>query len=135
MGTTYVKWSNDLETGIVLIDNQHKKLLKHIDDFFVAMKANKGSSEITSVLVFMEDYTDFHFQTEEKHMIENNYPGYRDHKKEHEILKKNIRILKNALSKYGDSKKLEEIVEVQLLEWYKDHIKNWDKDFARFLTL
>ena len=128
-----IKWSDDLATGIVWVDNQHKQLISRIINFIKAVQENKASGEITSTLTFMGEYIEYHFHTEEKYMVENNYPGYEEHRDQHEILTNNVLVLKNAQSRYGISEKLEELVKEQLVNWYLDHIENWDKDFARFL--
>ena len=128
-----IKWSDDLATGIVWVDNQHKQLISRIINFIKAMQEQKASGEITSTLTFMGEYIEYHFQTEEKYMVENSYPGYEEHRDQHEILTNNVLVLKNAQSRYGISEKLEELVKEQLVNWYLDHIENWDKDFARFL--
>ena len=128
-----IKWSDDLATGIVWVDNQHKQLISRIINFIKAVQEKKASGEITSTLTFMGEYIEYHFHTEEKYMVENNYPGYEEHRDQHEILTNNVLVLKNAQSRYGISEKLEELVKEQLVNWYLDHIENWDKDFARFL--
>ncbi|MFC1726320.1 bacteriohemerythrin [candidate division KSB1 bacterium] len=128
-----IKWTDDLATGIVWVDNQHKQLIQHVIKFIKAMQEKKASGEITSTLNFMEEYIAYHFDTEEKYMVEFSYPGYEEHRMEHEILSGNIHVLRAALSRHGISAKLEELVRDQLVNWYVDHIGNWDKDFARFL--
>ncbi|MFC1726319.1 bacteriohemerythrin [candidate division KSB1 bacterium] len=128
-----IKWTDDLATGIVWVDDQHKQLIQHIVKFIKAVQGNKASEEITSTLNFMKEYIVYHFQTEEKYMVQFQYPGLEEHRNEHEILTGKIHTLRSALSGQGDSEKLEDLVLEQLVNWYLDHIENWDKVFARFL--
>ena len=61
-------WSAQYETGILLVDTQHKKLVDAINTLHDAMKEGKGKEKIESTLNFLVEYTVLHFSAEEKLM-------------------------------------------------------------------
>ena len=42
-----IKWSDDLATGIVWVDNQHKQLISRIINFIKAVQEKKASGEMS----------------------------------------------------------------------------------------
>ena len=82
------EWNESLSVGIELIDEQHKMLIKRLNDVAEAIEKSQGPAQIVKTLDFLIDYTHFHFSTEEKHMKANNYPGIKEHLDKHEDLKK-----------------------------------------------
>ncbi|GAH38184.1 unnamed protein product, partial [marine sediment metagenome] len=67
---TNIEWDDKFSVGITLIDEQHKMLMQRLNDLSKAIERNQSIGEIVRVLGFLIDYTNFHFSTEEKHMIE-----------------------------------------------------------------
>lgn len=61
-----LNWDNNLATGIVNIDNQHKELFDRINKLLIAMKEGKGKDEVIGTLNFLEDYVIKHFTEEEE---------------------------------------------------------------------
>ena len=86
-----ITWTNDLTVGIELIDEQHKMLIKHLNDLSQALQSQQGPAKVAATLNFLIDYTNFHFTAEEKHMEANGYPELKNHiKKQH--LPKSLRL-------------------------------------------
>ena len=128
-----ITWSNESVTGINWIDSQHKNLILKIEKVLKAVKANKKTDEVNDLLDFMLDYSNFHFRTEEKYMLAHNFPDYKAHKNEHDILAANFKTLKNAVARYKNSEKLNKYIVSQVEEWYSTHIKDFDIRLASFL--
>ena len=82
-----VKWTDDLSVGVKLIDEQHKMLIRHLNNLTKAVEQHKGPSKIADTLGFLIEYTDFHFSTEEQHMAANDYQGLEAHKTRHDEFK------------------------------------------------
>ena len=79
-----VQWDNSLSIGVDLIDEQHKALIQRLNDVYKAVEVQQGPMEITKTLGFLEEYTDYHFSAEEKHMQDNDYPGLEVQQQEHQ---------------------------------------------------
>ncbi|NIS21839.1 MAG: hemerythrin family protein, partial [Thermoplasmata archaeon] len=80
---TEIAWTPDLATGVELIDEQHKQLIDRMNELDRAVRFSRGVPKIIKTLDFLIEYTDFHFGTEEKNMVELKYPEYEDHKENH----------------------------------------------------
>ncbi len=124
-------WNKNFETGIALIDEQHKVLVNILNK--LAINFSNRSSEIIMNEIFDElvKYTDYHFKTEEE--IWSKYlkgdPWFETHKKTH----KNFIHETLALKNHQADKSLDDIIyEVIsfLAKWLAYHILDTDKHMA-----
>ena len=79
-----LKWDDSLVVGVTEIDHQHQNLVRMICDLHEAMRSGKGKEQVESILRELEDYAVEHFGYEENLMEQYKYPGYLNHRKEHE---------------------------------------------------
>ncbi|WP_295443258.1 bacteriohemerythrin [uncultured Thiodictyon sp.] len=84
--TTFFEWSDALSVGVDEIDNQHKVLLGLVNEMHEAIQARHSTSVVGGVLERLADYTQSHFAAEENLMRLLRYPGYAEHKAQHEAL-------------------------------------------------
>lgn len=82
----YLTWSDDLAVGNTFIDNDHKKLIEMVDRLHELMHEGKGKDVIHKVLRNLISYTQEHFRREEDLMRNIRFPGFLEHKEEHEKL-------------------------------------------------
>ncbi|MDR2598643.1 MAG: bacteriohemerythrin, partial [Oscillospiraceae bacterium] len=80
-------WSDELATGNVMIDTQHKQLIKMVNDLMEACKSGHGRAKLSSTMQFLIDYTIKHFADEEKLQHQHSYPDFANHRKLHEAFK------------------------------------------------
>lgn len=123
-------WSTQYETGILLVDTQHKKLVDAINTLHDAMKEGKGKEKIESTLNFLVEYTVLHFSAEEKLMQQKNYPDFNNHKKVHDKLVDEVKEIK---AKYIAGKILPMQVSTFMSDWLKNHILGTDKKYVPYL--
>ena len=73
MADTFLHWTSDLDTGIEQVDEQHKILVKYINEMHDAHVANdrKGMGVALDHLI---DYTVQHFSDEEGLLEMAEYP-------------------------------------------------------------
>ncbi len=128
-----VEWSERLSVGIDLIDEQHKVLIKRLDDFAEAVHNHHGPREITRTLGFLMDYTDVHFSTEERHMTAGAYPGLDAHRTKHEEFKGALARLGEDFEEEGATQGLAESINTLLINWLVAHIQSVDVQFGVFL--
>jgi hemerythrin len=83
---SYITWSDDLAVGNTFIDNDHRKLIDMVDRLHLVMQEGRGKDVLQKVLNNLIHYTQEHFAREEDLMRKMQYPGYADHKHEHEKL-------------------------------------------------
>lgn len=130
---TNIEWDDKFSVGITLIDEQHKMLMQRLNDLSKAIESNQSIGEIVRVLGFLIDYTNFHFSTEEKHMIENNYSGLKFHKTEHEEFKTTLNHLAGDFEEEGATKALADSINIFLTNLFVTHFQKVDIKFGKFL--
>jgi len=128
-----ITWTNDLSVGIELIDGQHKKLIKHLNDLSQSLESGEGPAKIATTLNFLIDYTNFHFTAEEQHMAANGYPELENHKKMHEGFKTTLNNMEEDLVEEGATQLLADSIDTLLVTWLFSHISTIDVKFGKFL--
>ncbi len=78
-----IHWKNEFEIGIEKIDNEHKKLVDIINDFYNAFASSHGHVEIGNVINELVNYTIFHFTAEEEMFKKSEYPDVESHLVKH----------------------------------------------------
>ena len=85
----YMVWQDDLNTGIKVIDNQHKRIVEMINHLHDALD-HRERAEIGDILDELVDYTLSHFTFEESLMEDAGYEFSRAHKRVHEVFIKRV---------------------------------------------
>jgi hemerythrin len=133
-----MQWTEDLSTGVEIIDDQHKELFSRINDLVDAIKAHTCKYKIGDVVKFLDEYIVFHFGEEEGIMQRNNYPKYPQHKAQHTKFINNFNELKKELQKLEGGRKpgsydLSVETNQVVVDWILDHIVKIDKELGAFL--
>lgn len=127
-----IEWNDTLSVGVTKFDNQHKNLIKIINDLNDAMRVGKGKDVMTNILNELINYTRFHFQSEEEAMEAANFPQLDDHKYEHGILTEQVM---EFYREFNAGKKMITIQVMQFLkDWLNKHILGSDKLYTKYLN-
>jgi hemerythrin len=129
----FVTWDEKYSTGIQLIDDQHKELLKLTNELFANCQEGDQSAgkAFRKVLHSTVDYVKYHFSAEEKIFENINYPLAVEHKKQHESFVK--RVLEDAKS-FEEGKHIVPISFAKFLkDWILTHIAIHDRQYADFI--
>jgi len=127
-----IEWNDNLSVGIESIDKQHIKLINLINNLYDAMSEGKGSQIIELILKEMIDYTDYHFNYEEKLFDKCNYQNTKEHILEHEKFKDQV---SDFYVKFQSGNKYFSINLVNFLtDWLKNHIMISDKKYAPYIN-
>ncbi|RPI51795.1 MAG: hemerythrin [Deltaproteobacteria bacterium] len=129
-----IEWDESLSICVELVDEQHKMLIEKLNDINQAIEQTLGAEKILKTFDFMINYADFHFSTEEKHMIANKYPGYQEHKKAHEEFKGMINNMIEDFKEEGATEGLANAINTFLMNWLVKHIKGVDQKFGNWLN-
>lgn len=124
------EWSDDLLTGNLQIDTEHKELIKAINDLLEACSKGKGRVEIERTVKFLSSYTKTHFSHEEALQKKHNYPDYENHKKYHKDFTDSVDIIQNKLLADGASVVLVGELNSKVISWLTRHIKREDSKVA-----
>lgn len=128
-----IEWTEKLATGNSNIDNQHKELFLRFDTLLAACNQRKGKEEVHNLLLFLGDYVKTHFSMEEALQKSNNFPGYPDHKKEHDGFIREFDKLEEQLKLEGTSFSLVIQTNQTMVNWLIRHINRMDKEMATYL--
>jgi hemerythrin len=128
-----VAWNDNLSVGIELIDQQHKEWIKHFNCVTESIESHKGALQTVKTLSFLIDYTELHFSTEEKSMLANKYPHYKEHKKLHDELRYTLNNLVSEYRDEGPTNLLIDSVGTLMNNWLVKHIHEADKKFVDFV--
>ncbi|MES9938763.1 MAG: bacteriohemerythrin [Sedimenticola sp.] len=124
----YLQWSSSLDTGVDVIDEQHKRIVQYINELHDAQTS--GSGNIGEVIEDLVDYTVSHFAFEESLMEQAGYPFLEPHKKVHALFVKKV-------SGFVERFKAGEDVTGELLgmlqRWLVNHIRNEDGDYSEIV--
>jgi len=78
-----IRWTEDLNTGIPEMDEQHRRLVDLINQVFVAMREGNNQTGVARVVDELVDYTQTHFSAEEELMRSHHYPDLINHQQIH----------------------------------------------------
>lgn len=125
-------WDDKFSVNVKEIDNQHKRLVEMLNELHSAMSVGKGKDALGKVLQSLIDYAASHFATEEKYMTKFNFPGYAQHKTEHDKFVKQVLDFQAGFN----SGKLALSTEVLqfLKDWLVKHIQGTDKKYGPFFN-
>ena len=130
-----IAWDDSISLNIGEIDNQHKQLVKIINELFDAMKDARGFDVLEDILRRLIDYTEYHFSTEERYFDQFQYIESEPHKEEHRFLIKQVNEFKKAfeeglMKRDGSDRVLTVDLWNLLKSWLIDHIQVSDQKFA-----
>jgi len=117
--------------GIKRVDDQHKVLVKMINDLHKAMKTRQGQPVMEKIMAELVDYTVMHFGMEEKLFAQYGYEEETQHKAVHKKLVSQVVDYQKKLAT-GDP-----IIAINLMTflktWLTDHIKGTDTKYVPFM--
>jgi hemerythrin len=117
-------WNPSWETGVFLIDKQHKLMFKRATELLAAIKSQK-EVQADVLIEFLHEYVEVHFSTEENYMLDIRYPAYSTHKEAHKILKQQTQT-------FSKPTVTEEVFNF-IVTWLIDHINTHDRALANFI--
>jgi hemerythrin len=125
-------WKDEYSVHIAKIDEQHQKLLFVVNQLHAGMGAGQSKDVQRKIFAGLLDYALHHFKTEEELMLEHDFPGYDEHKMEHDAFRKKlIQFLDAFLDANEDVSK----IMVQYLDsWLYTHVFLTDKQYSAFLN-
>jgi len=129
-----VVWDEKYATGIELIDSQHKELFSLTNELFRACMGDNEALKgvFMGTMERMVNYVRFHFGAEQQLLQRINYPGYQEHKKQHDKL---VRDILDAVSAHNKGEKFVANQFVRTMrDWILGHIAIADKQYAVFIA-
>ncbi|MEW6711319.1 MAG: bacteriohemerythrin [Candidatus Riflebacteria bacterium] len=127
-----IKWNEDLLTGVSDIDQQHRQLVRLVNDLHHALREGRTQESMRSILDELVDYTKTHFSFEEQKMARCGYPDIEAHKKLHQSL------VKQVLDIYKSFESGRNCIGIEtfnfLKDWLTNHIMKVDKKYSPYMS-
>ena len=125
-----ITWTEDFSVGVVKLDEQHKKLIKMINQLIAEPWTDTKSETVSNLLSEMTNYAQVHFTTEEELMRQYIYPQLEEQIAQHRAFKKktvdfctatmlNVGIVPETMLNY-------------LSDWLVNHILSCDMAYKPF---
>lgn len=126
-----IQWSQDYETGLEMIDFQHKKLVSFLNDLHHAIETEGETSLLVEItLGELIKYTGYHFRDEEEMLLKANYPDFEAHQQKHIKLKERVMTFKE---RYDNKETIGAELLAFLKEWLVNHIQHSDFEYLNHI--
>ena len=122
-------WKDSYSINMDLIDTQHKHLFDIGNQAYALLKNGLKVDKYDEIIMILEDlsnYTKYHFKCEEEYMIQINYSGYEDQKKEHTDFIEKIDAINLHDIDLNQQKYIEDLLGF-IFNWVLEHILEKDK--------
>lgn len=123
----FLKWTSDLETGISVIDHQHRRIVDYINQLHHAIE-HSDRDEVGEVLEQLVEYTMSHFAFEEDLQEEAGYPFVKAHKRVHDLFTRKMSDFQNRFELGED---IARPLLTTLRTWLINHIQRDDADYVQ----
>ena len=127
-----IEWNDRLSVNVEEIDNQHRQIVKFINDLDAAMKQGKGGDALSDIVEGLKNYAVSHFATEEQYFEQFAYPRTFAHRQEHAIFTSKVAAFKKNLEN-GDRLMSIEVL-IFMSKWLVNHITGSDKDYSKLFN-
>ena len=121
-----INWNPELDTGIDVIDQQHRRIVDYIN----ALEAANGDHDrraVGGILDDLVDYTMSHFAFEESLQEEAGYAFCKAHKRVHELF---VRRVNEYVERHRLGDDIGRELHALLASWLVHHIKRDDADYV-----
>lgn len=121
-----LEWQDELDTGIDVIDGQHRRIVDMINQLDAARRA-PGAEDVSLVLDELVDYTLSHFAFEEALIEEAGYAFTAAHKRVHALFAKRV---DDYRLRYQAGEDIVAELHSMLARWLFNHIRGDDKAYS-----
>ncbi|HZX78229.1 bacteriohemerythrin [Lysobacter sp.] len=123
---TIIQWQESLNTGIDVIDTQHRRIVAMINELHHATLQNDPQA-ILDVIDELIDYTLSHFSFEEALMEDAGYTFSHAHKRVHDIF---VRRVQEFQVRANTGEDVARELNALLSRWLLNHIRNDDANYV-----
>jgi len=123
---TQISWNERFDTGIEVIDFQHRKIVGMINDLHVAT-THREVAATADILTRMRDYALEHFSFEEELMHAAGYPFTKTHIQLHQRF---VERLDHLSQRHQAGEYIANELSQFLTKWFTHHIGHEDQDYV-----
>ncbi|MDR2207888.1 MAG: bacteriohemerythrin [Azoarcus sp.] len=128
----FIKWQNKNNTGIQLIDEQHRGIVSIVNSFYyLAEKGMCNDALFLSITKTLKSYSLIHFIVEERILKATEYPDLAKHIETHRKLSLETKRIEYEAIRDNDPMLLLKF----LKKWWIEHINGEDMDYVPHLRM
>lgn len=129
MANLFLDWTDGDETGISIIDEQHRAIMGFINSFYFYRHDEDIASFLVPTVETMKSFAVVHFHTEERLMRESAYPKYQEHAAEHEKIQTEI------WRQERESRQVRDAMGFLffLKDYWQKHVREYDRQYVMHL--
>jgi hemerythrin len=127
-----IEWQDDFTVGVKELDDQHRSLLNTINTLLEDQRDNYEATKFSPALSSLIHYAYTHFATEERYLVQVQFPNLKQHVLEHiDFIMKTLSLALKIESSGDESR--EELLRY-LKTWYSSHVLGTDRQYIPFLA-
>jgi hemerythrin-like metal-binding protein len=126
----YISWSEKNDTGIKILDEQHRGIISLINSLHYSIVEKFSEDIYQPAIESILHYTSIHFQTEKLFLQKSNYPQLNEHLNLHNELIAQITSIKKCIYKESDASELLKLLKY----WWLNHINVEDRKYIQHLS-
>ncbi|MDG4577354.1 MAG: bacteriohemerythrin [Defluviicoccus sp.] len=133
MSEPFLEWKTVYRLGVEMLDYEHQDLFARLNELNEELLRHDEREKIEAGLGEVYARLQAHFALEERFMREHKFPGYAEHKAEHDQLLDDfmefmLRFERDATLSYGEPE------QATLKHWVVDHVLTSDLEMGRFVA-
>lgn len=125
----HLVWTSELDIGIEVIDNQHRRIVDYINALYDASLTG-DRAQIGMVIEQLIEYTLSHFAFEEELQEQAGYPFVKAHQKVHQLFARRVGEFQQ---RYELGEDVAEPLLTLLRTWLINHIRRDDADYSELV--
>ena len=126
------EWDDKYSVKNRTMDSHHQKIFDILNTIHDATKEGRGELIIEATLNELYSYTRYHFDEEEKLMVQANYPQLEAQRQAHTAFMNRIAEFQDEVAK-GNALFVVSNVAVTVKDWLKSHILTMDMQYEDYL--
>ena len=129
---SFMPWTDDFSIGIAMFDDEHKKLVRMINELHACIAAGNNEQTVRRVCDELVEYTVMHFGHEEMYFYDVSYPDATEHAAIHADMKRKVLEYREKIGRNDSSNLAIELLSF-LRSWLANHILVEDRKYSEFL--
>jgi len=115
----YFIWHTELETGIPILDEQHRGIIATLNSLHYFIQQGHGLDALQPTISIMKQYIGFHLKTEEMILAEHQFTEIDAHREMQLTVLHQFNQTARQATQYRDS----ELLLTFIRDWWLQHIK------------
>lgn len=121
-----LEWKNEYNTGVEVIDQQHKTLFGILRDLNDSYQKPGSKEQVKKTVQYLDDYIKMHFSFEEGCMHASKCPVAQQNKNQHETFIKEYTALRDKLIASDYKEETVKDLSMMIAKWFIKHILSID---------